>query len=331
MLVGESGSGKTTLLRLIAGLLEPDHGRITVSGTVWSEPAAGIRIPARSRPVGYVAQDYALFPHLSAAQNVGFGLRALGRPARETAERVAGWLDRLGLREHASRRPAQLSGGQQQRVALARALVLEPEVLLLDEPLAALDVPARRGVRQELRGLLDTLPCATLLVTHSPQEALALGGRIAVLEAGRITQQGARDELLRRPRTRYVAEFLGTNLLRASAIRSPGSGLTRLVCPEGEILAADDDGLEGEVFAVIDPREITLSRDAPVGSARNLLRGRVEDLQPEPPAGDRVRITLASRPALVAELSRDAAEALGIAVGAEMVASFKATGVRLFR
>jgi len=194
-----------------------------------------------------------------------------------------------------------------------------------------LDLPARRGVRQELRALLDTLPCATLLVTHSPQEALALGGRIAVLEAGRITQQGARDELLRRPRTRYVAEFLGTNLLRASATRSAGSALTRLVCPEGEILAADDDALEGDVFAVIDPREITLSREAPVGSARNVLRGRVEDVQPEPPAGDRVRVTLASRPALVAELSRDAAEALGIVVGAEMVASFKATGVRLFR
>jgi molybdate transport system ATP-binding protein len=329
VLVGESGSGKTTLLRLIAGLLEPDHGRIALAGAVWSDSAGGVRIPPRLRSVGYVAQDYALFPHLSAAQNVGFGLRALGRPGREASQRVAGWMDRLGIRDLAARRPGQLSGGQQQRVALARALVLEPDVLLLDEPLAALDLPARRGVRQELRTLLDALPCVTLLVTHSPQEALAFGGRIAVLEAGRVTQEGSRDELLRKPRTRYIAEFLGTNLVRAVA-RAAEGGLTRLACADGEIVAAES-ALDGEVFAVIDPREIMLSRDPPAGSARNVLRGRVEEVQPEPPAGDRVRVTLASRPALVAELTRDAAEGLGIRVGDELVASFKATGVRVFR
>ena len=329
VLVGESGSGKTTLLRLISGLLEPDQGRIAAGGRVLVETATGATLPARDRPVGYVAQDYALFPHLSACENVAFGLRALGVRGRALRERVDRALERLGVAEQAGRRPHELSGGQQQRVALARTLVLEPEILLLDEPLAALDLQTRRTVRGELVRLLSELACVSIFVTHSPTEALAFGERIAVLESGRISQEGARDELLHRPRSRYVADFLGINLIRAR-VRAREHGVTRLVADGGEIVASGSE-LESDVFAVVDPREITLSLAPPSGSAQNVLRGAVEDIQPEPPGGERLRVSLATRPPLVVEVTRPAAEQLRLALGLEVYAAFKATGVRLFR
>jgi len=190
VLVGESGSGKTTILRLVAGLAEPDRGTIVVDGKTWFRN--GRSVPAGERAVGYVAQDYALFPHLSVRDNVAFGLRAARVAAREREPRVAAALDRLGIAELAPRKPADLSGGQQQRVAIARAIVLAPRVLLLDEPLSALDVQTRRAIRGELRPLLAELGCMTLYVTHSPSEALAFGETIAVLEDGRVTQAGPR-------------------------------------------------------------------------------------------------------------------------------------------
>jgi molybdate transport system ATP-binding protein len=276
-----------------------------------------------------VPQDYALFPHLSVRENVGFGLRARGDRGRGLRGRIERALERLGVAPLAERKPHQLSGGQQQRVALARALVLEPEILLLDEPLAALDLPTRRTVRGELRRLLGELECVSVFVTHSPAEALAFGERIAVLESGRVSQQGPRAELLHQPRTRYIADFLGTNLFRARVSSREESGLTRLAAEGGEILAAECD-LGDEVFAVVDPRDITLSIARPSGSAQNVLRGPVEEIQPEPPHGERLRVSLATRPPLVAELTRAAAERLGLGAGAEVYATFKATGVRLF-
>jgi molybdate transport system ATP-binding protein len=209
VLVGESGSGKTTLLRLVAGLLAPDAGRIALDGEPLADTAAGRFVPPEARAVGYVAQDYALFPHLSARENVAFGLRAQGLARQDVSARVEAALERFGLGALATRRPDQLSGGQQQRVALARALVLDPAVLLLDEPLSALDVVTRRAVRGELRRTLEGLACVTLLVTHLPSEALAFGDRIAVLEDGRVTHAGPRDEFGSEPRSRYLAEFLG--------------------------------------------------------------------------------------------------------------------------
>jgi molybdate transport system ATP-binding protein len=238
-------------------------------------------------------------------------------------------LERLGVAALAGHRPHQLSGGQQQRVALARALVLEPAILLLDEPLAAVDPATRRAVRGELRRLLSELSCVSVFVTHSPAEAIAFGERIAVLEAGRVTQQGPRESLLHQPRTRYIADFLGTNLFRARVrVRGEG-GIAVLAVDGGEIHAAECD-LGDEVFAVVDPRDVTVAIERPSGSAQNVLRGPVEELEPEPPHGERVRVSLATHPPLVAELTRGAAERLGLAVGAEVYASFKATGVRLF-
>jgi ABC-type sulfate/molybdate transport systems ATPase subunit len=217
VVAGESGAGKTTLLRAVAGLVRPDRGRIALDGATWFDAASGASLPPERRPVGWVPQDFALFPHLSAFENVAFGLRACRTPGGAIARRVGEALERLGVGALAGRRPGTLSGGQQQRVALARALVLEPRVLLLDEPLASLDVATRRRVRGELRQVLESLPCATLLVSHTPSDAFALGERIAVLEAGRITQVGTREELLARPGSDYVAEFLG-----AAPGRSPG-------------------------------------------------------------------------------------------------------------
>ena len=329
VLVGESGSGKTTLLRAIAGLLPPDRGRIAIGARVLDDTAAGIHVPARERPVGYVPQDYALFPHLDARENVAFGLRARGDRGREVRARAEGALERLGVAGLAEQRPHQLSGGQQQRVALARALVLEPAILLLDEPLAAVDPATRRAVRAELRRLLAELSCVSVFVTHSPAEAIAFGERIAVLEGGRVTQQGPRAGLLHQPRTRYVADFLGTNLFRARVSRRDGSGVTVLAVDGGEIQSAESD-LGDEVFAVVDPRDITLSAERPAGSAQNVLRGPVEEIEPEPPHGERVRVSLATRPPLTAELTRAGAERLGLAAGTEVYASFKATGVRVF-
>ncbi|HKQ56875.1 MAG TPA: ABC transporter ATP-binding protein [Candidatus Eisenbacteria bacterium] len=326
VLVGESGSGKSTLLRLVAGLLDPDDGRIAWNGEPLVDPAARWSVPPEGRPIGYVAQDYALFPHLDARANVAFGLRAQRRPRREIERRVAATLDRFDLGALASRRPHQLSGGQQQRVALARALVLDPEILLLDEPLSALDLRTRRTVRAELRRTLQGLSCATLFVTHHPTEALAFGERIAVLEAGRVTQSGTRDDFVRRPRSRYVAEFLGVNLVDGTIAARHADGLVAVAC-EGTTLTVPDPGAEGAVRLVIHPHDIVVSRAAPAGSARNVLRGVVDEVIPEPPQGERVRVLLSTRPPLAAQVTRDAVETLGLVPGAEVFASFKATGV----
>ena len=327
VLVGESGSGKTTLLRLVAGLLAPDRGRITLGSRALADTSAGVCLPPQDRRVGYVAQDYALFPHLTARENVEFGPRARGAGA--VSRRAAEALAQVGAADLAHRRPHELSGGQQQRVALARALVLEPEVLLLDEPLSALDPRSRRQVRAELSRLLAALACPTVFVTHEGSEALVFGERIAVMEAGRVTQCGGRDDLLHRPRTRYVAEFIGTNLFEARVTRRDPSGLTHLAAGAGEIAAAECEH-DGPVFAVVDPREIALAAEAPGGSPQNVLRGEVVDVQPEPPRGDRVRVGVATNPPLVAELTRAAADGLALAPGRVVWASFKATGVRVF-
>ena len=328
VLVGESGSGKTTLLRLIAGLLAPDHGRIAWNGAVLSDQATGQFVPPERRPVGYVAQDYALFPHLNVRDNLAFGLRADGRPRREVRERASRALERFDLVALAGRRPRELSGGQQQRVALARALVLDPGILLLDEPLSALDLKTRRAVRSELRRTLAGLSCATLLVTHHPSEALALGEHVAVLEDGRITQHGARAEFVRRPGSQYVAEFLGVNLLEGE-IREPGANGVARVQVEGGVLEVPDPGRTGAVRLVVHPHDIVVSVVAPVGSARNVLRGTVEELIPEPPAGERIRALLATRPMLAAQITRSTVEALGLRPGVEVHASFKATAVEV--
>jgi len=331
VVVGESGAGKTTLLRLLAGLERPDAGRITLGEQVLFDSATGTSIPAWRRSIGYVSQDYALFPHLSVFENVAFGLRNDGRPPASIAPRVMETLERTAIIDLALRRPRELSGGQQQRVALARALVLEPDLLLLDEPISALDLRTRQTVRGELRRLLSAFPGVTVYVTHQPLEAMVLGDRIAAIEDGRVTQIGTREELLRRPRSPYVAAFLGINLMRGAIVARDG-GMVRVRTGDGDLVAVDPGGDE-DVFLIVRPREITLFREAPPGpgSAQNSFAGTIAELAPEPPHGERVRVVLESRPPLVAEVTDRAVERLGLRDGLPVYATFKATGVDVFR
>ncbi len=330
VLVGESGSGKTTLLRLLAGLATPKQGRIELGGETWFDSAGGLQLPASGRSLGYVTQDYALFPHLTVQQNVAFGLRAQGLGASLSRERARESLAQLGVEELAPRRPADLSGGQQQRVALARALVLEPRLLLLDEPLSALDLQTRRTIRAELRRILTTRSCVTVYVTHSPLEAMAFGEQIAVMESGRITQIGSRDDLLRHPRSRYVAEFMGVNLFQGRIVSRDATGMARVKTVEGELSVVDPGG-EAEVYVAVNPREIALFLEPPTGSAQNLFSGPVTELLPEPPNGERVRVSLGTHPPLVAEVTRQAVGALGLREGLLVHAAFKATGITTYR
>jgi molybdate transport system ATP-binding protein len=332
VLVGESGAGKTSTLRVLAGLDLPERGRLTLDDEVWLDSEGGRCLPAWERDIGYVSQDYALFPHLSVADNIGFGLKGQRLRSAEIRERVRAAMDQTGIGELGGRRPAQLSGGQQQRVALARALVLRPRLLLLDEPLSALDLKTRRQVRTELRVLLSRLSCVTIYVTHSPLEALVFGEQIVVLHRGRISQLGSRDELLRAPRSRYVAELLGTNLFEGTPIPPGELRGPFLHTGDGGIQLAAEHG-SGEVFALVDPTDITLYREPPRGgaSAQNLFAGPILELVPEPPTGERVRVVLGTTPALVAEVTREAVSTLALREGDRIFAGFKATGVRVYR
>jgi molybdate transport system ATP-binding protein len=329
VLVGESGSGKTTVLRLLAGLLRPEAGRIDCGGATWCDTAAGTWLPPAARSIGYLSQDYALFPHLSVLDNVGFGLVASGLGRREARRRAGAQLERLSLGEFAGRRPEQLSGGQQQRVALARALILEPALLLLDEPLSALDVETRHAVRTELRRTLRALPCVTVFVTHAPMEAMLFGDRIAVLDRGRLAQTGEPLALLRQPRTRYVATLLGLNLLPGRVrARGPGDQVA-LETPRGPVTLLEAEAGE-ELFLVVSPEQVTLSREPPTASARNIFPGVIDEILPEPPHGERVRVVLGPAPSFVAEVTAQAASAMGLAVGQPIYASFKATSVAAY-
>jgi molybdate transport system ATP-binding protein len=218
-LFGPSGAGKTLTLSCLAGLLRPDTGRIVVDGRVFFDAAAGIELPPQERRVGYVFQSYALFPHLTVAENIGFGLR--DKPRRERQERTGLVLERLGLGGMGHRRPGELSGGQRQRVALGRALAIDPMLLLLDEPLSALDAPMRAGLRDELRGMLRDWGIPAVIVTHDFAEAYRLGDRIVVYEAGRVIQSALRSDLLWQPASEAVARIMGIrNILQGTVIKA---------------------------------------------------------------------------------------------------------------
>jgi len=329
--VGESGSGKTLALRMLAGLLVPDEGKIELEGETYFHSSRSLFVPPEKRSIGYMSQEYALFPHLSALENVAFGLRASGVRRPAARRRAGAMLERLEIADLASRRPSQMSGGQRQRVALARALVLEPHLLLLDEPLAALDMTTRRTVRTELAGLLSALPCVTVYVTHSPAEALVFGDLVAVMEAGRVQQMGTRDDLLRHPRSQYVAEFLGLNLFQGRVKAHTEDGLVVVAVDGADLYLVQPLEVGEAVHVVVDPREVVISSEPPHGSARNVFPGPVEEIVPEPPAGERVRVSIASRPPMVAEITRGSALIMRLEPGRMVYASFKAAGARVFR
>ena len=249
-------------------------------------------------------------------------------PRHRITSAVTEALTLVGIPELARRRPHELSGGQQQRAALARALALQPAVLLLDEPLSSLDLQTRRALRVELRALLVRLPCLTLYVTHNPVEALVLSDQIVVLDEGRVAQAGTREELLRYPRTPFVAELVGTNLFVGRPVTTDGAEPT-IRTPEGLVEISEVAG-PGAAYLTVSPREITLSLRPPDGSAQNVFAGNVVEMVPEPPGGERVRVVLNTRPTLVAEVTREAISALSLADGAWVYAAFKATGVHRY-
>jgi molybdate transport system ATP-binding protein len=313
-LVGPSGAGKTSALRVIAGLAEPSRGRICLDDERWLDTESRLSLPPERRRVGLVFQDYALFPHLSVRGNVAFG--AGGRSVDDLLERF-----RIG--HLAAAHPDALSGGERQRVALARALARNPAVLLLDEPLAALDAHTKSEVRHELAELLRELALPTLLVTHDYEDAAALAAEVGVLVEGQLRQLGAPAELVARPRDAFVASFTGANLLRGKARRSTGA-LTAIRLESGEDLYSADEA-EGEVGVVVYPWEVSVARThAPdADSALNVVRGQVGSLVE---VANRVRVRVGP---LTAEVTAASAARLELGDGGIAYATFKATGTRL--
>ncbi|HJQ74302.1 MAG TPA: ABC transporter ATP-binding protein [Gaiellaceae bacterium] len=307
-LVGPSGAGKTSVLRVVAGLVEPSRGGVSLDGVSWDG------LPPERRRVGLVFQDYALFPHLTVRANVAFG--ADGRP-------VDALLERFRIGRLASAHPQQLSGGERQRVALARALARDPAVLLLDEPLAALDAHTKAEVRHELAELLRELALPAVLVTHDYEDAAALADEVGVLVEGRLRQLGTPAELVARPRDAFVASFTGANLLRGRARRGEGA-LTAIRLESGEDLFSAD-AAEGEVGVVVYPWEVSVARThAPdADSALNVVRGQVGSLVE---VANRVRVRVGP---VTAEVTAASAERLELAAGGIAYATFKATGTRL--
>jgi molybdate transport system ATP-binding protein len=310
-LVGPSGAGKTSVLRVIAGLARPDAGRVGLDGETWVDVARGIFAAPEQRRVGLVFQEYALFPHLSVRQNVAFGGR----------DRVDDLLERFRIAHLAAARPRELSGGERQRVALARALAREPGVLLLDEPLSALDAHTKATVRVELEELLRGLELPTLIVTHDYEDAAALAETVGVLVEGRLRQIGAPQELVSRPADPFVASFTGANLLRGHA-ELLEDGLTSIRLETGEVVYSTDQA-RGEVGVVVYPWDVAVGRVQVDGSALNLVAGEVASVVS---VGNRVRVRIGP---LTAEVTAASAEKLELARGGRVYASFKATGTRL--
>ena len=319
-LLGPNGAGKTTCLRALAGLEPLAAGRVEVDSAVAEDPSTGVRLAAASRRVGVVFADGLLFPHLSAQDNVGFGLRARGVGKADVRQHSAQWLNRVWIGELADRRPHQLSRGQAQRVALARALVVEPRLLLLDEPLSGLDAPTTTTLRAQLRRHLRGFGGVSVLVSHDPLDAMVLADRVVVLDRGRPVQQGSPQEVAARPRNRYVADLVGLNLLRGTA-----AGTRVRVSTTHEAVTAT--GATGDVLMSFRPSAVAVHRQQPGGSPRNAWPVQVGGLVPH---GDVVRLQLDAGFPLLADVTPAALAALDVSVGDRLWAVVKATDISVY-
>ena len=354
VLLGESGAGKSSVLQHIVGLSHPQRGHISLDGVTYFDRDQRLMEPPQERPFGYVFQDYILFPHLNVFENVAFGLRAQHLPKALIARRVGEALEQVHLVGFDRRLPSQLSGGQQQRVAIARALALQPQLLLLDEPLAALDVQTRREVRQQLYRLLAEIHLTTVMVTHHHLEALLFGHSILVLDHGHVIQQGNQHTLLQQPRSSYVAELVGTNFFRGRIVRREASALCTI-----QLLGQQEQSLEiqatigeqapqglavgEEAFVVVDPRSITLhtTDPDPHSSARNSFRGTIIHMLQvgttldtlASTADGRIRVSIAldtSTYTLTAEITSTSMSQMGLSEGQLIYVTFKATEARAY-
>ncbi len=327
ILFGASGCGKTTVLRCLAGLEKPDAGKISFDGQIWSDSEKHIYLPARVRDIGFVPQDYGLFPHLTIERNVAYGLDKM--PTSQRRQRVAETLEWIGLTGLAARLPRELSGGQQQRVALARAVVRRPRLLLLDEPLSALDAPTRQSLRGELRGWLRHFAIPTLLVTHDRQEAVALGDDLVVMHNGRIVQQGPLQEVFSRPCHLAVASILAVETIQPAQIIERAEGLATITIHGMHLLAMIEDLPINtrEVVACIRAEDVMLSAGFDThASARNRLPGVVRSLTPDGPL---VRVELDCGFPLLALLTKQACQELSLAPGSTVHAMIKAQKIHL--
>jgi molybdate transport system ATP-binding protein len=328
-LLGPNGSGKSTTLKALVGLLPLAGGRVILDGTVLEEPARHIRVAPEKRPIALMFQDYLLFPHMSAIENVAFGLRCRGTDKKVAREKATETLVRLGLDEVVEARPGSMSGGQQQRVAMARALVTDPRLLLLDEPLAALDVSIKTNVRRLLRDVLNKSNAANVLVTHDLLDAVALGDRMIVIENGGVVQTGTPAEVTARPRSQYVADLTGVNLLRGTAhgtlLELDGGGQLTCAAPAA-----------GPVLAVIAPARVSVARDRPAPQPRarqeeqeeeNTWSGQISavDLM-----GDRVRVHVDGTPAITAEVQPAVVDELKLDDGGKIWASVSSSDISVY-
>ncbi len=309
-LVGPSGAGKSSVLRAVAGLARPSRGRIALGDEVWVDTERGLHRRPEERRVGLVFQEYALFPHLSVRANVAFAGK----------ERADEYLERFRISHLARARPAELSGGERQRVALARALARDPGVLLLDEPLSALDAHTKQVVRAELQELLAEFDLPVLLVTHDYEDAAALADLVGVVVEGKLRQLGSPQELVARPADAFVASFTGANVLRGRAARD--GELTAVGLEGGTVLYSTDAG-EGDVDVVVYPWDVSLSREAPSDSALNHIHGEIASVVA---IGNRVRVRIGP---LTAEVTAASAERLELRRGERVTATFKATATRI--
>ncbi|GHH27665.1 ABC transporter ATP-binding protein [Lentzea cavernae] len=317
-LLGPNGAGKSTALRALAGLLPLTSGHITVAESTWD--GANAFVPAEKRPIGVVFQDYLLFAHMSALENVAFGLRSRGTPKAEARAEAARWLDRVGLSGYEQTRPRSLSGGQAQRVALARALATGPSLLLLDEPLAALDASTRLQVRSELGRHLADFGGHTLLVTHDPLDAMVLADRLVILEGGRAVQSGPPAEVARRPRTDYVANLVGLNFYRGRA-----SGTQVGLDGGGGLTIAEP--VDGPVHVVFPPNAVSLHAARPEGSPRNVWPVTVAAVEQH---AHTTRVRLDGPPAVLADITTATLAELRLRPGDALWAAVKATEVHVY-
>jgi molybdate transport system ATP-binding protein len=318
-LAGPSGAGKTSVLRIAAGLLRPDTGRVACAGRTWLDTATRTDLPPEDRRCGYVFQEYALFPTMSAWRNVAYAISGGDRRAR--AHEL---LERFGVAHRAEARPAALSGGERQRVALARALARRPDALLLDEPLSALDTTSRTSAARTLKEILAEVEVPALLVTHDFAEAAELGDRVGVLDNGSVVQEGTASELAAEPRTSFVADFTGAVVLTGTARPGPG-GLT-LVDLDGGGTVTSTDAATGSVAVSVYPWEIALERAATEGTAQNHLEARIGTITV---VGNRARVALSRPQPLVAEITAASAQRLALRPGDEVVARWKAAATRI--
>ncbi|MGD9957763.1 sulfate/molybdate ABC transporter ATP-binding protein [Nocardioides sp.] len=296
--IGPNGAGKSSLVRALSGLV-PATGRAELDGVELLD------LPARERNIGLVFQHQLLFPHLTALANVAFGPRARGVPRRDAEARALGWLERFGIADLAGRKPGQLSGGQAQRVSIARALATEPQLLLLDEPMAGLDVKVATALRIELAHHLASYAGITLLITHDAIDALTIADRVLVLDAGSVAQYGTPSEVAQRPRTEHVARLVGLNVVSA---------------------ASSEEDLEADLMAFT-PDTVNVSIEEPVGSPRLRWRGTVADIAPH---GAAIRVLVHAEPDLIADVTPEAATELALTPGREVWLSVKATAVRRY-